>query len=127
MGGADLVLIGDANIFSLGNQQLFDDPGLVNRQFVEDVLKYKRLDGVAGALSTLSAALFPNGQQTEVLVNAGKAALVIWGANDQVIPAKHAGALGQAAKAEVIEQAGHMVQMEKAGKVNELVLAHIRS
>jgi pyruvate dehydrogenase E2 component (dihydrolipoamide acetyltransferase) len=52
---------------------------------------------------------------------------VIWGANDRVIPAKHASALGQAAKAEVIEQAGHMVQMEKAGKVNELVLAHIRS
>jgi pyruvate dehydrogenase E2 component (dihydrolipoyllysine-residue acetyltransferase) len=52
---------------------------------------------------------------------------VIWGANDRVIPAKHAGALGEAAKAEVIEQAGHMVQMERAGKVNDLVLAHIRS
>jgi pyruvate dehydrogenase E2 component (dihydrolipoamide acetyltransferase) len=48
-------------------EQLFDDPGLVNRQFVEDVLKYKRLDGVAGALSALSAALFPNRQQAEVL------------------------------------------------------------
>jgi pyruvate dehydrogenase E2 component (dihydrolipoamide acetyltransferase) len=112
-------------------EQLFDDPGLVNRQFVEDVLKYKRLDGVEQALSTLSAALFPNGQQADVLAgevaNAGKPALVIWGANDRVIPAKHAGALGEAAKAEVIEQAGHMVQMERAGKVNDLVLAHIRS
>jgi pyruvate dehydrogenase E2 component (dihydrolipoamide acetyltransferase) len=112
-------------------EQLFDDPGLVNRQFVEDVLKYKRLDGVQQALSTLSAALFPNGQQADVLAgelaNAGKPALVIWGANDRVIPAKHAGALGEAAKAEVIEEAGHMVQMEKAGKVNDLVLAHIRS
>ena len=52
---------------------------------------------------------------------------LIWGANDRVIPAKHAGALGEAAKAEVIKEAGHMVQMEKAGKVNDLVLAHIRS
>ena len=46
---------------------------------------------------------------------------------DWRIPAKHAGALGEAAKAEVIEQAGHMVQTERAGKVNDLVLAHIRS
>jgi pyruvate dehydrogenase E2 component (dihydrolipoamide acetyltransferase) len=112
-------------------EQLFDDPGLVNRRFVEDVLKYKRLDGVERALSTLSAALFPNGRQADVLAgevaNAGKPTLVIWGANDRVIPANHAGALGEAAKAEVIEQAGHMVQMERAGKVNDLVLAHIRS
>ena len=39
-------------------EQLFADKSLVSRQLVDDVLKYKRLDGVEGVLKSLSAALF---------------------------------------------------------------------
>ena len=44
--------------------QLFADPGLVNRQLIDDLLKYKRLDGVDQALriaggGTLSRATSP--------------------------------------------------------------------
>ncbi len=110
-------------------EQLFEDPGLVSRQLVDDVLKYKRIDGVEAALSALAANLFPGGRQTDQL--AGEAGslpptLVIFGAGDRVVPAAHAGALGAAAKVEVIEGAGHMVQMEKASRVNELLLGQIR-
>ncbi|WP_170016324.1 acetoin dehydrogenase dihydrolipoyllysine-residue acetyltransferase subunit [Starkeya sp. ORNL1] len=110
-------------------EQLFEDPGLVSRQLVDDVLKYKRIDGVDTALSALAAKLFPGGRQTDQL--AGEAGslppvLIIFGAGDRVIPAAHAGALGPAAKVEVIEGAGHMVQMEKASRVNELLLGQIR-
>lgn len=48
---------------------------------------------------------------------------MIWGANDRIIPASHANAAGNA-RVEVIGGAGHMVQMEKAGRVNELILAN---
>lgn len=112
--------------------QLFDDPGLVSRALVEDLLRYKRLDGVTAALSSLAAAVFPDGRQGAVFTPALGAlpqpVLVISGAGDRIIPAAHAAAAGAArpaATVEVIGGAGHMVQMEKAGRVNDLILAHV--
>jgi pyruvate dehydrogenase E2 component (dihydrolipoamide acetyltransferase) len=109
-------------------EMLFADKSLVSRQLVDDVLKYKRLDGVEPTLKALAAALFGGRTQHDVLAGrlAGKAprALVIWGSQDQVIPAAHAHNL-PGAKVHVIEGAGHMVFMEKAAEVNPLILAHI--
>ncbi len=42
---------------------LVHDPALVSRAMVEDVLRYKRLDGVAAALDTIARAWFPDGRQ----------------------------------------------------------------
>ena len=53
-----------------------------------------------------------------------KPTLVVWGAADQVIPAAHAQHLA-GATVEVIDGAGHMVQMEAASRVNELLLDNI--
>ena len=109
-------------------EQLFADKSLVSRQLVEDVLKYKRLDGVDSVLKGLSAALF--GGQTQHDAPGAKLAgklpptLVIWGKEDQIIPSTHAANLA-GAKVHVIEGAGHMVFMEKAGDVNALIKAHI--
>jgi pyruvate dehydrogenase E2 component (dihydrolipoamide acetyltransferase) len=50
--------------------------------------------------------------------------LVIAGAKDKIIPVAHGrGVTG--AKVEIIEGAGHMPQMEQAGKVNGLIKAHV--
>jgi pyruvate dehydrogenase E2 component (dihydrolipoamide acetyltransferase) len=110
-------------------EQLFDDPALVNRQLVDDVLKYKRIDGVDCALRGLADGLFPGGRQTSVLAEelkaSGTPALVIWGETDRIIPAAHSSSLEGRAKSETLTGAGHMVQMEKSGRVNELLLAHI--
>ncbi|MCW2240222.1 acetoin dehydrogenase dihydrolipoyllysine-residue acetyltransferase subunit [Azospirillum canadense] len=110
-------------------EQLFADTGLVSRQLVEDLLKYKRLDGVDGALRALSGALFTNGEQARVLAadvaGTGKPTLVVWGQEDRIIPAAHATALGSGSRTEVIPNAGHMVQMEAAGTVNALLKEHI--
>ncbi|MGO4712749.1 acetoin dehydrogenase dihydrolipoyllysine-residue acetyltransferase subunit [Bradyrhizobium sp. 2TAF24] len=110
-------------------EQLFEDPGLVSRQLVDDLLKYKRLDGVGAALSALSGALFADGRQASVLAGDMAAlqqpVLVIWGAGDRIIPASHADGVAGHATVEIIDGAGHMVQMEKAGRVNDLVRAHI--
>ncbi len=109
-------------------EHLFHDPGTVTRQLVEDMLKFKRLDGVDTALRSLAGELFPGGTQASVLSDALKAAgtptLVIWGEGDQIIPAAHAQALAGTADVTVLPQAGHMVQMEKAGRVNDLLIAH---
>jgi pyruvate dehydrogenase E2 component (dihydrolipoamide acetyltransferase) len=112
-------------------EHLFHDPATVTRQLVDDLLKYKRLDGVDEALRGLSGALFADGRQMTVLAEelkqAGMPVLVVWGESDQVIPAAHASALDGRAKTEIIGGAGHMVQMEKANRVNELLLDHIQA
>ncbi len=109
--------------------QLFGDPTLVGRQLLDDVLKYKRLDGVTKLLTTLADALFAGGLQKETpglqLGGCGKPVLVIWGREDRVIPAEHARHAHEEAVVEVLDQAGHMVQMERANDVNRLILKHL--
>jgi pyruvate dehydrogenase E2 component (dihydrolipoyllysine-residue acetyltransferase) len=108
--------------------QLFADEKLITRQLVDDVLKYKRLEGVESALRKLHAALFPGGAQSRLLRDALASArfptLVIWGGKDRIIPASHAAGLPASVRVEVIPEAGHMVQMEAAGAVNRLLQAH---
>lgn len=109
-------------------ERLFADKGLVSRQLVDDVLKYKRLDGVDAALAGLAEAIFGGQKQHELpgskLPASHPRALVIWGKEDQVIPPAHAGNL-KGADVHVLEGAGHMVFMEKAGEVNALIKGHI--
>jgi pyruvate dehydrogenase E2 component (dihydrolipoamide acetyltransferase) len=116
-------------------QRLFADPDLVNRQMVDDVLKYKRIDGVQTALTTLSASLFPGGRQARVLagdLDAGYPGpvLVIWGDRDAIIPAAHAEAAPSRAETHVLADVGHSPHMEAAGEVNRLLegfLAGVRA
>jgi pyruvate dehydrogenase E2 component (dihydrolipoamide acetyltransferase) len=107
---------------------LFADTGLVNRSLVDDLLKYKRIDGVDDALRQLSSSLFADGIQQNLLAaeiaNLDLDTLVIWGRDDKVIPASQAHAI-DGARVEIIDGAGHMVQMEQATGVNKLILDHI--
>ncbi len=112
-------------------QMLFADPSLVNRSMIDDLLKYRRLDGVQAALEALSAAMFADGKQS-ILIADRLARLqlpvqIIWGAMDQVIPipVSQARAL-EHAKVAIIKDAGHMVQMEAASKVNDLISAQAK-
>jgi pyruvate dehydrogenase E2 component (dihydrolipoamide acetyltransferase) len=103
-------------------QLLFADPGLVTRQLTDEVLRYKRLDGVEEALRALQASLFPDGRQARVLAGELKAPLlVVWGAEDQVLPAAHAEAAPPGARVEILADAGHSPHMESAGEVNRLL------
>lgn len=108
---------------------LFADAELVSRQLLDDLLKYKRLDGVTEALQTLSAQLFAGGRQVEqpgkALGGFGKPMLLVWGKEDRVIPSAHAGAAPAGAQVALLEGAGHMPQMEKASEVNALLRKHL--
>src|SRR5262245_27221507 len=109
-------------------QYLFADPDLVSRSMVDDLLKYKRLDGVQMALLGLAAAMFKDGRQVESLADdLAKLTLpiqIVLGAKDRIIPAVHAKAL-PSARVEIIDAVGHMAQMEAAGRVNDLIKAQI--
>lgn len=106
-------------------QKLFADPALVNRQLIDDVLKYKRLDGTGAALRAIAGELFPGGQQAIVLrdrlADLATPVQVIWGADDRILPAGQAEGLPETIATEVIANAGHMVHMEAAAAVNALI------
>jgi pyruvate dehydrogenase E2 component (dihydrolipoamide acetyltransferase) len=107
---------------------LFADSSLVGRQMIDDVLKYKRLDGVTNLLLELGGALFGNGKQCEQPVkelSGNHKVLIIVGEKDQIIPSQHVKNAPSHAKVQVFSDAGHMTQMEKANEVNKLIIDHI--
>jgi pyruvate dehydrogenase E2 component (dihydrolipoamide acetyltransferase) len=110
-------------------ERLFADPALASRQMVDDLLKYKRLDGVGPLLVSLAGALFPDGRQAETPVRQLEGhdvpVLVVWGAQDRVIPASHTGRAPTRATVQVLEGAGHMTMLEKASEVNRLLKRHV--
>ncbi len=104
---------------------LVHDPALVSRTMVEDVLRYKRLDGVAAALAKIAESWFAGGRQSLDLT-AGIAALklpvqIIWGREDRIIPVSHAEALAARLPVHIVEQSGHLPHMERGGDVARLV------
>ena len=78
--------------------------------------------------SKKASAMFKDGRQgrnlAEDLARLTLPIQVVWGAKDAIIPAAHAKALPNA-RVEVIDAAGHMAQMEAAGRVNDLIKAQV--
>ena len=105
--------------------RLFADPGLLRREMIEQVLRHKRLDGVDAALAALASGFFEGGLQScdfrERIGRLSVPAQVIWGRGDRIIPVRHAEELSGVLSCHVLEDAGHMVHMEKAGAVNKLI------
>jgi len=108
-------------------QMLVHDPSLVTNDMVEDVLKFKRLDGAEAALNKIASAAFAGGQQalqlTGKLGEIEAPVRVIWGKEDRILPVGHAEGLPNGIEVTVLEGAGHLVHMEKAHEVNDLIAA----
>ena len=106
-------------------EQLFADSALVNRRFVDEVLKAKRLDGVETALRTIAGKFITDGRQAaqyrDRLEEVSAPVLIIWGDKDQIIPASQAEGLPSTIQRHIINDSGHMVQMESARQVNTLI------
>ena len=104
---------------------LFADPELISREMIEDVLRFKRLDGVDVALNTIAGAAFAGGRQAlQLNARLGELSVpvqVIWGREDRILPVAHCQGLPDGIKVSVFDGAGHMIHMEKAAEVNELV------
>ncbi|MFI4948929.1 MAG: alpha/beta fold hydrolase, partial [Alphaproteobacteria bacterium] len=104
---------------------LVHDPELVSRAMVEDVLRYKRLDGVAAALSAIAAEWFPNGAQragwADAVATLPMPAQIIWGRDDRIIPVAQGEALAGIVPVHILDSAGHLPHMEKAAEVNRLI------
>jgi pyruvate dehydrogenase E2 component (dihydrolipoyllysine-residue acetyltransferase) len=109
--------------------QLFADESLVTRQLVDDLLAYKRLDGVDAALRTLLGTLVGSDGATQRIDSAAAIAAlggtvpvtVIWGGSDRIIPPVQADSVKGAVRRHVIDGAGHMPHMERAAQVQTAI------
>jgi pyruvate dehydrogenase E2 component (dihydrolipoamide acetyltransferase) len=105
---------------------LFADESLVTRQLVDDLLAYKRLDGVDEALHTLLGALLDGdtqaGDSAALIAALGDAVpvTVVWGREDRVIPAAQAESVAGAVR-HLIDRAGHMPHMERPAEVQAAI------
>ena len=106
--------------------QLFADDHLVTRQLVDDLLAYKRLDGVDEALHVLLDTLLDGDAQrpdcaAAIAATGGTVPVaVVWGSADRVIPAAQAESVAGAVR-HLIDGAGHMPHMERPGEVQAAI------
>jgi len=104
-------------------RRLFANEELVTRRLVDDLLRFKRLDGVRSALEAILSVLLEGDRQRIVLSHdierLSMPIRTIWGEKDRIIPASHATAMGKGVH--ILPNAGHSVQMEAANEVNRLL------
>jgi pyruvate dehydrogenase E2 component (dihydrolipoamide acetyltransferase) len=110
---------------------LVHDPALISRAMVEETLRYKRLDGVTTALERIASEWFPGGRQREelggIVARLPMPVQIIWGRDDRIIPADHAEAFAGKLPVHLLDAAGHIPQMEKAGEVNRLIAQFVNA
>jgi pyruvate dehydrogenase E2 component (dihydrolipoamide acetyltransferase) len=109
-------------------QMLFADPDLVSTAMIEGIQRFKRMEGTFDALEKIAGQTMPNGYQATSFRDAVSAIdvpiLLVWGAKDMIIPAEQAKGLPASVKIVVLDNIGHMPQMEAANIVNERLAAH---
>ncbi len=108
-------------------QQLVANPDLITRQLIDDILKFKRTDGVPEALTAIANGMLNGSAQAHdfraALAQCAVPAQVIWGKEDRIIPVAQSSGLPANVKVQVLDGIGHLVQMEAATQVNALLKA----
>jgi len=108
-------------------QQLFADPAMASRQFIDSVLERKRIDGAGAALNLLTDAML-TGSESAVDVRPAHAGVTgtcvaVWGSDDHIIPPANAAGLPREVSLHMIAGAGHMVHLEQPGAVADAIRA----
>jgi pyruvate dehydrogenase E2 component (dihydrolipoamide acetyltransferase) len=108
-------------------EMLLADPAMVTKDMVEDVLKFKRVDGVEEALTALRDKIVAGDDSAALMgdLAAIPAALVIASKADRIVGAPDESALPPGFRVVWIEGAGHMPHLEKAADVNALLVEAI--
>jgi pyruvate dehydrogenase E2 component (dihydrolipoamide acetyltransferase) len=109
-------------------EMLFADPSLVTKDMLEDMTKFKRLDGVEEALSVLRDRLVAATDAPALAAYLAKIprAIIIASKTDQIVGAPDESALPKSFKVIWIDGAGHMPHLEKAAEVNAILAEAVR-
>jgi pyruvate dehydrogenase E2 component (dihydrolipoamide acetyltransferase) len=102
--------------------RLFADEALVTRRLVDDLLRYKRLDGVDKALTAVLGTLLDGDRQAldtpALLEGVDVPVTVVWGASDRIVPLPEGVELTRV-------EAGHMPHMEAPSEVLDAIRARL--
>lgn len=108
-------------------RRLFADPAQVNRQLVDDLLRYKRIDGVPACLNTLLGTMLDGDAQRidtpALLAGLSVPVAAVWGRSDRILPPP---ADLPGASLRLVDDAGHLVHLEAPGAVRETIEENIR-
>jgi len=105
-------------------RMLYADPARVTAEMVQRFVAWKRRPGVIEALTRIASTRYPGTPSGRALSDVAGTVptLMVWGADDAVIPAPAPGELSlSGVRLEVLPNAGHMVQVEAADDVNRLL------
>ncbi len=106
-------------------QKLFANKSLVSRDMIDDLIKFKRIDGAKRALMAIAEANFPLGMQAaDFSADLAKLTIpvqILWGADDCILPPRDGDSLSDRVDFHLIEAAAHMPHMEKAFEVNQII------
>ena len=109
---------------------LYSDPRHVTEQLLRQAVEYKRREGVVEALTKIASSRYgstPAGRQLREVAGSVPT-LVVWGADDAVVPPPEPGVLArEGIEFHVLQGRGHMVQVEAAEDVNRLIAALLRA
>lgn len=111
---------------------LFSNKNLISRDVADNLMKYKRLDGVQAALAAIVASNFPGGHQASQLrarlsEPRPYPAQIIWGASDAILSARQIEGLPDDIGKHVLPDAGHMPHMERPAEIAKLIESLIAS
>jgi pyruvate dehydrogenase E2 component (dihydrolipoamide acetyltransferase) len=110
-------------------EKLVADPALISRDMIDDVLKFKRLDGAQEALAVLRERIIEGGDFRALQSRLADlpCTLVIASRGDAIISGLDVAALPSGWRLEWIDGAGHMVHLEQAAAVNALILGAVKA
>lgn len=102
---------------------LLADPTAVTKDMVDDILKFKRLDGVEEALSALRDRMLQGADAAALRADLARIpqALVIASRNDRIVGPPDEAALPPGFTVAWIDGAGHMPHLEQSAQVNALL------
>ncbi|MFT8719278.1 acetoin dehydrogenase dihydrolipoyllysine-residue acetyltransferase subunit [Acetobacter sp.] len=110
-------------------QHLVHEKSLISRKMVEDIIRYKRLDGVVPDLKTIAETCFHDGKQAfplrPVLDAFSGPVQVLWGENDEILSGTGADSLPATVSVIRYPDTGHMPQLEKASEVTSAISTFI--
>lgn len=106
-------------------ETLTTTPELISNDMVDNVIRFKRLDGAEAALRKIAETAYAGGKQSwQARDRVGSLAMpvnVIFGADDAIIPASHAEGLGSRIGTRILPGTGHIPHVEKPADVNGFI------
>jgi len=109
----------------------FARPGMVQEALVEQLYEQRTTPGAREALQATMTAAFGGGRQRMnlrgALATLSHPVLIVWGANDRVIPVAHAQTVQETKRhqVEVFTDCGHAPHIEQSEEFNRLAMAFI--